>query len=89
MEIGTILSHRTKQGLVEIRMGSERVQMEIGKAKEVCGMLLAAIEAATTDEIFFKFMTESVGMDEAQASRALLDLRELRQGTRDTRSPVN
>jgi hypothetical protein len=40
-----------------------------------------AIEAAITDEIMFKFLTERIGLEPAKASAALLHLREYRQGS--------
>ena len=36
LEIGSILSHRTKKGMVELQVDGAKVQMDIAKAKEVC-----------------------------------------------------
>lgn len=87
IEIGTILSHRTKEGLVELVLNGEKTQMDLPKAREVLGMLSGAIEAAISDTLIFKFLTANVGLDEDKAARALLDFRELRQGTRSTVFP--
>lgn len=84
IEIGTLLSARTKQGIVEIVINGECVQLEIAKAREVGTMLLQAIEAATSDEVTYRFMREKLGASDEQACAALIDYRELRQGTRDT-----
>jgi hypothetical protein len=39
IEVGTILSHRTKQGIVEFSINGEKAQMDIAKAREVADML--------------------------------------------------
>ena len=88
IEIGTILSHRTKEGMIEFTLNEEKTQWDIKKAKEICEMLHGAIEAAISDTLIFKFLTEKVGLDEDKAARALLDFREMRQGTRGTSYPV-
>lgn len=84
IEIGTILSHRTKEGMVEFVLNGEKTQMDLAKAREVRGMLDGAIEAAVSDTLIYKFLTEKVGMSEDKAAVALLDFRELRQGSRET-----
>lgn len=88
IEIGTILSQRTKEGVVELQVNGERVQMELPKAREVLGMLAGAIEAAVSDALIFAFLTQRIGLTEDQAAAALLDFRELRQGTRSTSWPT-
>ena len=87
LEIGTILSQRTKQGMVELTLNSEKTQMDIAKAKHVCDMLHEAIEAAISDTLIFRFLTEKIGLDENRAAQALLDFREMRQGSKDTVNP--
>jgi len=88
IEVASILSHRTKQGLVEMTLGREKVQMDLDKAREVLGFMHGAIEAAITDQMLFAFLTEKVGLKPDQASAALLDFREMRQGSRDTVYPT-
>ena len=87
LEIGTILSHRTKQGMVELTLNGEKTQMDLDKAREVLGMLASAIEAAVSDGLLYAFLTTKVGLSEDKAARALLDFRELRQGSRSTVYP--
>jgi len=84
IEIGTILSHRTKEGMVEFVLNGEKTQMDLAKAREVLGMLSGAIEAAVSDTLIYKFLTEKIGLPENAAAAALLDFRELRQGSRST-----
>ena len=98
IQIGTILSQRTKLGMVEVQvtelnedkfpMQQIKTQFDIRKAREIRDMLSEAIEAAISDTIIFKFMTDRVGLDEDRAARALIDFRELRQGSKDTVYPV-
>ena len=82
IEIGTILSHRTKEGMVEIQINSEKAQLDLAKAREVLSNLAGAVEAAVSDTLIYRFLIEKIGLDEATAASALLDFRELRQGTR-------
>ena len=85
--VSTLLSARTKQGRVELALNGEMTQMDLDKAREIVGMLQQAIEAAVSDELLYRFLTERVGMEADRASRALLDFRELRQGSRDRVHP--
>jgi|SRR5882762_5404326 len=82
LEIKTILSNRTKEGMIEFKLNNERSQWDIRKAKEICQMLHEAIEAAISDELIYKFMVTKVGLDEVRAVNVLADFRELRQGTK-------
>jgi hypothetical protein len=88
IEVGTILSHRTKEGLVELTLNGEKTQMEIRKAREVRDMLTGAIEAAISDSLVYTFLTQRIGLSGDAAAAALLDFRELRQGTRSTVFPT-
>jgi len=83
----SIVSARTKEGKVEFTLDERTVQMDLDKAREVLGMLSSAIEAAVSDMLMFQFLTGKVGLSEAQAAQALLDFRELRQGSRSTVFP--
>jgi hypothetical protein len=88
IEIGSLLASRTKRGAIELKVGDRAVQMDLAKARDVLAMLSGAIEAAVSDELMFKFLTEKIGLPEAAAAMALLDLRELRQGSKDTVYPT-
>jgi len=85
--IGTLISSRTKRGLIEFVLNSELTRMDLDKAREVVSMLQNAIEAAISDELIYAFLTTKVGLDDAEAGQALLDFRELRQGSRETVHP--
>lgn len=98
IQIGTLLSNRTKQGMVELQITEQnedgfpsqqiKTQWDIRKAKEIRDMLTEAIEAAISDTILYKFMHEKVGLSEDKAAMALLDFRELRQGSKGTVYPT-
>lgn len=84
IEVGSILSHRTKEGMVELVLNGEKTQMDLAKAREVIGFLQGAVEAAISDQILYQFLTSKVGLSENAATTALIDFRELRQGSRTT-----
>lgn len=85
--VNTLLSSRTKQGRIDFTMNGELTQMDLDKAREVVGMLQSAIEAAISDEFVYKFLTEKVGLKPELATVALLDFREMRQGSREIVHP--
>jgi hypothetical protein len=87
IEVGSLLSSATKEGRVELVLNGEITQMDLGKAREVVGMLNGAIEAAVTDQMLFQFLTRRVGLDAQAAAQALLDFREIRQGSRTVSHP--
>jgi hypothetical protein len=92
IEWASIIAARTKRGAVEMTLKREGhepyvLQMDLDSARSVSANLAGAIEAAISDEIFFKLLTERLGLSDQQAAVALLDLRELRQGSRGTVYP--
>lgn len=83
IEVASIYGARTQQGLVELTVNGKAMQLTLTKAREIRGMLDGAIEAAVTDELLVRFLTgEKVGLSLAEAANALLDFREMRQGSR-------
>ncbi len=85
--VSTLLSSRTKEGRIDFTLNGELTQMDLDKAREVVGMLQGAIEAAVSDQLVYAFLTSKIGLSNEQASAALIDFRELRQGSRDTVYP--
>ena len=85
--VSTLLSSRTKEGRIELSLNSEVTQMDLDKAREIVGMMQQAIEAAISDQLLYQFLTEKVRIDPERATRALLDFREMRQGSRETVRP--
>lgn len=77
----------SQRGFVELTIDDTLTQMDTAKAREVGLMLLEAAEAAQSDEMFLKLL-DRIGITDAQARGAiLLDLREMRQGTRGVSYP--
>ena len=87
IEVASIYGVQTRQGLVELTWNGEKAQMTLDKAREIVGMLQGAIEAAITDQLLIQFLMEKIGLPLEAAGRALLDFREMRQGTRATARP--
>ena len=85
--VSTLLSSRTKEGRIDFTMNGELTQMDLNKAREIVGMLQGAIEAAISDELMYRFLTEKVRMKPERAGAALIDFRELRQGSRQLVHP--
>lgn len=76
----------TSRGFVELTLNDQLTQMDIAKAREIGLMLLEAAEAATSDQIIAQLLRDKIGIDDPdKIGHILLDLRELRQGTRDIR----
>lgn len=84
LEVATLLSSRTKEGLVELALGGVRTQMDLDKAREVIGMLQGAVEAAISDMFLYRFLIAKIGLDEQRAAHALVEFRIMRQGGEET-----
>lgn len=91
LEISTILSNRTKEGMINFSLdnGEKKIetQWDIPKAKHVVQMLHEAIEAAISDAMIYKFFRERVGMPEEKAVMVVRDFREIRQGSKEVIDP--
>jgi hypothetical protein len=81
--VSTILSSRTKMGMIEFSLNDNITQWDLDKARLIHRMLGEAIEAAVSDTLIYQFLVQKVRLDDNAASAALLDFRELRQGSRD------
>lgn len=71
---------------VELTLNDALTQMEPKKATEIALMLLQAAEAAISDGLVMQLL-ERAGMSREQCGRVLLDMRELRHGTRGVSWP--
>jgi hypothetical protein len=74
-------------GMIEFSLNDAMSQWDLDKAREVHRMLGEAIKAAVSDTLIYHFLIEKVGLDPDAAAIALLDFRELRQGSKDTSHP--
>jgi hypothetical protein len=85
--VSSSFGQKTQRGAVELTLNDERSQMEPKKAREIGLMLIEAAEAATSDEMLVKLL-DRMGLDDAEArGRMLIELREIRQGSRDVSWP--
>lgn len=88
LEFHSLVSHRSREGRVSMFIDHRQVaQFDVAKAKEVHRMLGEAIEAAISDELLVRFLTEKVGLSTDAAVLALRDFRVMRQGTAETVFP--
>ena len=55
-----------------------------GAAQAQDDAIVSAIEAAVSDTLIYQFLVGKVGLDENKAAAALLDFRELRQGSKES-----
>ena len=79
--------HANDDGEVIFTLNGELTQMDLDKAREIVGLLNGAIEAAISDELMYRFLTEKIGLEPDRAGAALIDFREMRQGSRDVVNP--
>jgi hypothetical protein len=86
-EASTIISSRDGEPKVNLYIDGQHMQLDLPKAREVRGILDGVIEAALSDALLYRFLRERVGLDDERAGRALLDFREMRQGSRGTVYP--
>jgi len=85
--VGSGFGQKSERGFVELTLNDERSQMDARKAKEIGLMLIEAAEAAQSDEMFIQLLSR-VGLDDAEArGRFLIELREIRQGSRGVVRP--
>lgn len=89
--VETLLSARTKEGMVNIEIQEDdvrvKIQCDIAKARHIRDMLQEAIEAAISDQMIYEFMTKRVGLSDEKAGYALQDFRFIRQGHLDGKDP--
>lgn len=79
---------KSERGFVELTVNTTRTQMDARKAREIGLMLIESAEAAVSDEIFLKLLAKVGLTDIHTQGQILLDLRELRQGTRGLSFPT-
>lgn len=75
--VRSIFGHQTRRGLVEVRLGSEAIQAEPAKAREMAAFLVEAATAAEGDETLMRVL-ERVGMSQQRSAQVLLAMRQER-----------
>jgi hypothetical protein len=85
-EVGSGYSHTSSSGHVRFKTGGVEHQLDPRKAKQIGLWLIEASEAAIADHCIMQLLRDKVGVnDPSRLAGILLDLREIRQGTRDVR----
>ncbi len=79
VQIDTLLSHRTQQGMVQVIWGREKSQLDPATARQLGAQLLEAAEAAETDEGMWRFGKEHLEFDDAGAAQLMSAFRHFRQ----------
>lgn len=74
-------------GGIEVHFNDVRLQLDIRSAFGVAHNIIGAAEAAISDVAIYKLLTEHVNLKKEVAGRMLINLREIRQGSRDTVVP--
>lgn len=88
IEVGSIFGHATQRGMVDLKIdGLRAAQLDPKKAQEIGLWLIQCAEAAIADEAHMRLMQDKVGLSSESAAQTLLDLREIRQGTRSAVMP--
>src|SRR5262249_726325 len=90
VQVASGYGERPRRGMVELTVNDQRIQMEPKKAQEIALMLLESAEAAVSDEVFMRFLEDKFKIpdDDQLRGHILLDLREIRQGTRGVSRPT-
>ena len=80
----SLVASESKKGHVRVLVNDEIImQIDVPTARKLVGMFQEAIEASITDEMIFKFFSETMKLDDMQCTMILADFRELRQGSKD------
>lgn len=87
IEMGTIISAKTGRARIEFQVGTELVQLDVDKAREIARGFTETIEAAISDELIMRFLQEKVNLPADKAAALLVDFRELRQGSKKAVNP--
>lgn len=86
--VSSLISQRDGLPRIELQLNGELTQMTAYKAREIVTMLQEVVEAAMSDLLIYRFLTERLELDSEKATQGLLYFRELRAQV-DTPHPVN
>lgn len=77
--ISSVVDANTDQGMVRVALGDQAsALLTLDDARAVAAALQAAIEAAVSDAMIFRWVIEKVGVEREQAASLLQDFREMR-----------
>lgn len=75
--VAAIYGANTRQGLVEVTLGDQKIQVTPSKAREMAGFLLECAGAAEGDEILLKVL-DRAGISQQRAAHVLMAMRQER-----------
>ena len=78
LEVTTLVSLRTGEGIVQFEMGDTRIQLSIAEARNHARVVIEAGMAAETDALLVRFLCEKIKLPKDAALAALGDFREMR-----------
>jgi hypothetical protein len=78
LEITSLVSMRTGDGIVQFELGDTRIQLTIAEARAHALVIIEAAMAAETDALLVRFLHEKVGLAPELATAALGDFRQMR-----------
>lgn len=85
-QVGSGYSSLKNRSHVRLQAGPLEYQLDPRKAKQIGLWLIEAAEAAIADHCVMQLLKTKVGIDDPRKlGSVLLDLREIRQGTRDVK----
>lgn len=74
IDVASMFGHKSRRGLVRVRLGQEESIMEPSKAREIAGFLLESAGAAEADEAMMKVL-ERLDFSNAKQGQFLMALR--------------
>jgi hypothetical protein len=79
LEVMSLVSMRTGDGIVQFEMGDTRIQMTIVEARQHALTIIEAAMAAETDALLVRFLRDRIKLAPEAANAALADFRTMRQ----------
>jgi len=79
IDVSSLLSDRTKQGLVCLETDKRRIVLPPDDARQLGQQLIQAADAATSDEFIFHFAKDYVKCDESGALKLIREFRRYRE----------
>lgn len=78
INVTSLVSHRTGQGMVQLSTARNEAQLTPAEARHLAQSLIEAAEAAEQDAFLVHFFTTVAGFTQPEAAAILVQFRELR-----------
>jgi uncharacterized protein involved in outer membrane biogenesis len=78
--VSSMWGGKTQQPIVTVVLKDVMVQLSINEARDLAANLTGAVEAAISDGLIIRFLTEKVGLDNFKAVVLLKEFRQIRDG---------